>query len=68
MSIKWRKDWGDGYETDDSVLWINNEPTNNCVSGYGDCQYAYINDKQVSYIFESRSEAKAYLLGELGLC
>lgn len=63
--IKWKRDYGDGYETDDSVLWINNKPTNNsvcCVSG--GCYYAYVNNKEIG-VFSTLKEAKEEILKEV---
>lgn len=64
---RWRRDYGDGYETDDSVLWIEGKPTDHCVSPISTaCYFAFIDNKEVG-MFDTREEAKKYILAELGL-
>ena len=65
--IRWKRDYGDGYETDDSVLWIDGKVTQHCVSPYSAaCYCAFIDNKEVG-MFDTREEAKNYILEELGL-
>ena len=63
---KWKKDYGDGQETDDSVLWINGKPTNNYISGYG-YYTAYIDGVEFGYIFDTLKEAKQEVEEQLDL-
>lgn len=64
----WRKDYGDGCCTDDSVLWIDGKPTNNCVSGISSCCHtAYVDDVNLGIYFDTVKEAKQAILEELGL-
>lgn len=65
MSIKWKKDYGDGYETDDSVLWIDGNPTENIVSPCSGYFTAYVNGNE-EYISDTRTDAKNYVLDALG--
>lgn len=64
--IVWKKDYGDGYETDDSVLWINGKPTKSFVSQNSGIFYAYVNDKEIA-MADTRKEAKIIILDELKL-
>ena len=64
---KFKKDFGDGYETDDSVLWISGKPTDNYVSGISSaCHSAYVDNEFIGY-YDTVKEAKEAILYELGL-
>ena len=61
----WKRDYGDGYETDDTVLWINGKPTENIVSPLSsECYFAYVEGIEVG-MFSTRKEAKQYIENEL---
>lgn len=60
----WRRDYGDGYETDDSVLWINGQPTDHCVSQSSGVFYAFIDGSRAGF-FDSLKEAKEFILSEI---
>ena len=66
INLKWKRDYGDGVETDDTILWIDGKPTQNIVSQASGIYYTYINNKMV-YMADSRKEAKEFILEELGL-
>ena len=53
----WRKSYGDGECTDDSVLWINGKPTKNIVSPCSGCFFAYCDNKEIG-VYDSRKNAK----------
>lgn len=54
----WFRDYGDGYETDDTVLWVDGEPTENIVSPISSqCFYGYYEGTEIG-VFPTRSEAK----------
>lgn len=61
VTLTWKRDYGDGMDTDDSVLWINGNPSNIIISGVdGGCLYLYINEKEMA-IGETRKELKLML-------
>ena len=67
-SLRWRKSYGDGEETDDTVLWINGRPTVCCVSGLSSqCRCAMIGLDQIGFYQDTNKECKEILLQELGL-
>ena len=59
-NLKWKRDYGDGEQTDDFVLWVNGKPTDNVISGWRGCWYGYINNQEIG-MFESVKEAKTYI-------
>lgn len=62
----WRRSYGDGELTDDSVLWIKGEPTDCYVSQASGVYYAYVDGKEV-YMADTLKEAKEFILQELGI-
>ena len=38
-NLVWKKDYGTGEETDDSVLWVNGKPTDTVISGWNGCWF-----------------------------
>lgn len=67
MSYKFKRDYGDGYETDDSVLWIDGEPTEYCVSPVSSCCYAAMEGYSTIGYYDTRKEAQEVIKEELGL-
>lgn len=64
--LQWKKDYGDGYYTEDWVLWIDGNPTTNIAAqGGGNYKVAYVNDEEVA-LCDTFKEAKQIILEELG--
>ena len=67
-SLRWRKDYGDGECTDDTVLWINGHPTSCVISGLSSqCRCAYIDDHRVGFYYDTNKKVKEVILNKLGL-
>lgn len=59
----WKCSYGNGEITDDSVLWINGKPTDNVVSGWAGCWFAYKDNEEIG-VYPTKKEAKEAILME----
>lgn len=55
----WKRDYGDGEETDDVVLWYKGKPLDIVISGAtsGECGGLFLGNREV-YIADTRKELK----------
>ena len=65
--ISWKHNYGDNEETYDTVLWLDNKPTNNYISGISSCCHSAYIDGEEKYICDTIKEAKQFILEELNL-
>lgn len=65
-NLKWKKDYGDGSYTEDTILWIDGEPTDNIISPSSGFYVVYVNGIK-EYITDNRKDARDYILNALGL-
>ena len=59
--LTWRMDYGDEIESDDTVLWVNDKPSETIISPCGGCYVLYINGKEYQ-LFNTRNEARKVAL------
>ena len=66
--IQWKKDYGDGECTDDTVLWINGQPTTCVISGLSSqCRCAYMDDEHIGFYYDTNKEVKELIFEKLGI-
>lgn len=61
LKASWKRSWGDGYETDDTVLWVDGHPTSVCISPISGCHCAMVGNQQIC-IYDTIKECKSDLL------
>lgn len=61
MGYKWRKTYGDGFITDDYVLWVDGKPTDYVISPISGCYTAFEGNEEIG-IYDSVKDAKAEIL------
>lgn len=66
MKLNWKKSYGDGQYTIDTVLWIDGKPTDNVISPVSGYYSLYVNDERYGEA-DTISEAKETILKALGL-
>lgn len=59
--LKWKRDYGDNEPTYDSVLWIDNQPTQHSVCQSSGVYYVYLYGKRFA-LADSLQEAKNIIL------
>lgn len=75
IKISWKRDYGDGEYTEDSVAWYHGNPLDICISGD---EYGYValylgnrevqiadTRKELKEFFEQDQECQAYLRKEI---
>jgi SH3-like domain-containing protein len=54
----WRKDYGDGYETEDLVLWVDGKPTDTIINEYSEECYILDVDGEEIGLYDTKADAK----------
>ena len=63
----WKKDYGDGFYTEDHVLWIGGKPTENVVAQGGGAYWVIYRQDEQYCLTDTLKQGKAVLLELLGL-
>ena len=66
MKLTWKRNYGDNELTDDTVLWVDDQPSKYVISGGNGYQVLYSGHQWI-YMGDTRKECKNYLYKMLGL-